>query len=299
MFETMKHSALHVPGFLARLQSTFLCALYVAAAVDTDECTQYSELTSERRSITYYDFSKERCDDQLQPGWYRFTEQAGRMMPTKCVAKFHCGAYGPGWLDGDHPLPQDGRVTRRVCFHLEGECCKEWIFINVRNCGNFMVYQLKPPPKCPLRYCGDSVKETSSSIVEAPHECKNHGVLDAMNRAEGFYDPFVSLTDIGLTPGWYRFKDKAGLEMADKCVKLFHCGTHATGWLKNGHPALSDGPVLREVCFHWLNDCCYFKQQILVRRCKNFYVYEFPGTGKSFLRYCGNGTAVHNHWKKH
>lgn len=75
-----------------------------------------------------------------------------------------------------------------------------------------------------------------------------------------------------------------GLEMADKCVKLFHCGTHATGWLKNGHPALSDGPVLREVCFHWLNDCCYFKQQILVRRCKNFYVYEFPGTGKSFLQ---------------
>ena len=35
-------------------------------------------------------------------------------------------------------------------------------------------------------------------------------MLDAMNRAEGFYDPFVSLTDIGLTPGWYRFKDKAG-----------------------------------------------------------------------------------------
>lgn len=30
MFETMKHSALHVPGFLARLQSTLLCALYVA-----------------------------------------------------------------------------------------------------------------------------------------------------------------------------------------------------------------------------------------------------------------------------
>ena len=94
------------------------------------------------------------------------------------------------------------------------------------------------------------------------------------------------------------FLASTGLEMADKCVKLYHCGTHATGWLKNGHPALSDGPVLREVCFHWLNDCCYFKQQILVRRCKNFYVYEFPGTGKSFLRYCGNGTAVHNHWKK-
>ena len=30
MFETMKHSVFHVPGFLASLQSTLLCALYVA-----------------------------------------------------------------------------------------------------------------------------------------------------------------------------------------------------------------------------------------------------------------------------
>ena len=44
----------------------------------------------------------------------------------------------------------------------------------------------------------------------APHECKNHGVLNTMDRARGFYDPFVSLTDIGLTPGWYRFNDEAG-----------------------------------------------------------------------------------------
>ncbi|XP_078358802.1 uromodulin-like isoform X3 [Oculina patagonica] len=268
------------------------------AAADVDECTEYSKLTGAHRTITYYDSSLERCDNQMQRGWYRFMEQAGRMMPTECVAKFHCGAYGPGWLDGDHPMPQDGRVMRRVCFHLEGECCKESIFIEVRNCGNFMVYHLEPPPKCPLRYCGDAVEESSSSVVEAPHECKNHGVLVAMDRGQGFYDPFVSLTDIGLTPGWYRFKDEAGLQMADKCVNLYRCGTHATGWLKDGHPVQSDGAVLREVCFHWLDDCCYFKQQILVRRCKHFYVYEFPGTGKSFLRYCGNGTAAHNHWKK-
>ena len=43
-----------------------------------------------------------------------------------------------------------------------------------------------------------------------PNECKHHGVLDSMDRAQGFYDPFVSLTDAGLTPGWYRFKDSAG-----------------------------------------------------------------------------------------
>lgn len=80
-------------------------------------------------------------------------------MPTTCVAKFHCGAYGQGWLNGDHPMPQDGRVKRRVCFHLEGECCKEKISIQVRNCGKFMVYFLPPAPRCPLKYCGSKVED--------------------------------------------------------------------------------------------------------------------------------------------
>lgn len=80
-------------------------------------------------------------------------------MPTTCVAKFHCGAYGPGWLNDDHPMPQDGRVKRSVCFHLEGECCKEKISIQVRNCGKFMVYFLPPTPRCPLKYCGSKVED--------------------------------------------------------------------------------------------------------------------------------------------
>ena len=88
------------------------------------------------------------------------------MMPTNCVPKFHCGTYGPGWLDGDHPMPQDGRVMRRICFHLEGECCKEWKMIQIRNCGNFMVYHLEPPPECPMRYCGDAVTEEAHILEE-------------------------------------------------------------------------------------------------------------------------------------
>ncbi|KAJ7323442.1 Oncoprotein-induced transcript 3 protein [Desmophyllum pertusum] len=99
---------------------------------------------------------------------------------------FHCGAYGPGWLDGDHPMPQDGRVMHRVCFHLEGECCKEWTMVVEHR----LVYTVVQP------------------VV--PNECVDYGVLDSVNRANGFFDPFVSLTDIGLTPGWYRFKDGAG-----------------------------------------------------------------------------------------
>lgn len=166
-------------------------------------------------------------------------------------------------------------------------------------------------------------------FVAVPDECENHGLLDSADRSQGFYDPFVSLTDAGLSPGWYRFKDGAGewlwsfvvkrsqalldlisnypycalwflgFQMADRCVKLFHCGTHATGWLKNGHPTQSEGAVAREVCFHWRDDCCYFRQQIMVRRCEHFYIYKFPRMDISYLRYCGKGSVMDNHWLTH
>ena len=85
-----------------------------------------------------------------------------------------------------------------------------------------------------------------------------------------------------------------GSRMPHKCVKLFHCGTHAPGWLSGAHPLITEGAVMRQVCFHWNGDCCYFKQQILVRNCEDFYVYELPGTEKSFLRYCGNSKKHHH-----
>lgn len=320
----MKYFVLVAVGILTLSQEISLIRVSQTTAADAsnvDECTDYKELSGPFRTFTYYNASLEMCDDHLQRGWYRFLRQAGRMMPTNCVPKFHCGTYGPGWLNGDHPMPQDGRVMRRICFHLEGECCKEWKMIQIRNCGNFMVYHLEPPPECPMRYCGDAVTEEahileeerptvkeeltptveqkSPIVAEIPDECENHGLLDSADRSQGFYDPFVSLTDAGLSPGWYRFKDGAGFQMADQCVKLFHCGTHATGWLKNGHPTQSEGAVAREVCFHWRDDCCYFRQQIMVRRCEHFYIYKFPRMDISYLRYCGKGSVMDNHWLTH
>ena len=38
--------------------------------------------------------------------------------------------------------------------------------IQIRNCGNFMVYHLEPPPECPMRYCGDAVMEEAHILGE-------------------------------------------------------------------------------------------------------------------------------------
>ena len=127
-----------------------------------DECKSHQLLDQADRSISFADTNVVKCDqkadkDGLQfPGWYRFTGETGEQMPEKCVPTGRCGTKSPGWLNGAHPSQQEGAVTREVCYHLEGNCCKWKNNIKVRNCGEFYVYELQKPPACDLRYCGDN-----------------------------------------------------------------------------------------------------------------------------------------------
>ncbi|KAK3754727.1 hypothetical protein QZH41_007046 [Actinostola sp. cb2023] len=104
-----------------------------------------------------------RCDRyDLSKGWYRFTGSAGSQIATSCVPTYRCGTYAPGWMNGSHPTPAEGIVTRNVCYHWASQCCYLNNMIRVKNCGGFYVYELDQPPGCALRYCG------SNGTVEAP-----------------------------------------------------------------------------------------------------------------------------------
>jgi len=81
----------------------------------------------------------------------------------------------------------------------------------------------------------------------------------------------------------------AGDRMPETCVSSYHCGTHAPGWLRGGHPDVSEGVVSRTVCFTWRNNCCSWRSTILVRNCGDFYVYKLQRAPKCKLRYCGVG----------
>ena len=96
-----------------------------------------------------------RCDNGLATRWYRFSGASGNQMPTSCVPTNRCGTHAPGWLSGR--LPSSGQITNaKVCFHWSNNCCRWSTTIRVRNCGAFYVYELKRPPACHLRYCGNS-----------------------------------------------------------------------------------------------------------------------------------------------
>ena len=102
----------------------------------------------------------------------------------------------------------------------------------------------------------------------------------------------VNCKDTTKLLGWYRFVGEAGTQMADTCVKWRHCGALYPGWLSGGHPSVSDGAVLRKVCFTRSADCCYYSTFISVRNCDGFYIYKLspvvPYYYHCYYRYCSS-----------
>ena len=121
------------------------------------ECYSYGYLNDSVRAQSFYNgfHGYYQCDNNLPFGWYRFSGAAGTQMATSCVGKNRCSSHAPGWLSTAHPSEDDGIVNGTVCFHWFSSCCHWLTNIRVRNCSEFYVYELGPPPTCRLRYCGN------------------------------------------------------------------------------------------------------------------------------------------------
>ena len=128
-----------------------------------------------------------------------------------------------------------------------------------------------------------------SSVTTALNPCSNYKNLNAADRLETFTGQKPLRCDQrDITPDWYRFTGVAGNpQMPTTCPPVRRCGTHAPGWIKGQHPSVADGEVTREVCYHWSSNCCRWKNNIKVKNCGAFYVYELQKTPGCSLRYCG------------
>ena len=117
--------------------------------------------------------------------------------------------------------------------------------------------------------------------------CRSYTVLREANRRASYSNRKVVLCDNKLATKWYRFSAAAGSSMPDSCVAPWRCGTHASGWLNGRHPTVAQGVVVRRVCYHWGNNCCRWRNNIKVRNCGGFYVYQLSRPPNCHLRYCG------------
>ncbi|XP_015768424.1 PREDICTED: uncharacterized protein LOC107347066 isoform X8 [Acropora digitifera] len=252
----------------------------------SDECSNYKFLNDSNRAVKYVNKNLDNLSDIKLSGWYRFSGGAGVQMADTCPRMYSCSTNSSGWLSGTHPTVAEGIVQRKVCFSQRAsqffnDCCYHSKNISVRNCGAFYVYRLDPPDYY-SRYCGNG-------LPQAP-ECSNYKLLDDFNRVATYNQSVLAnCNDTTKLIGWYRFGGEAGTQMADTCVKMRHCGAWYPGWLSGGHPSLSDGAVLRKVCFTRYRGCCHYSTFISVRNCSGFYVYKlspvYPYNSCEF-RYC-------------
>ncbi|KAL9961265.1 hypothetical protein ACROYT_G030174 [Oculina patagonica] len=135
---------------------------------------------------------------------------------------------------------------------------------------------------CNHGYEGDG----KTSCKPLAPECNNYQTLTEPNRKVTSKSGNV-ICDNPFGPGWFRFQGDAGTKMPTSCPEKYSCDTHVPGWLNGEHPAVADGKVTRQVCFHWYSDCCNWSTDIEVRNCGSFYIYYLQSTPGCSFRYCG------------
>jgi len=143
---TQQHSTKEVSTDQGRVIYVLPCLFFLV-----DICKDYQNLTDTERRYDY-ETGDSKCDDTLN-GWYRFQGAAGTKMVTTCPRMNRCDAGFPAWLKGDHPTVAEGRVLKLVCIHESGHCCGSFVFIQVKNCGSYYIYNLVSPGICDAWYC--------------------------------------------------------------------------------------------------------------------------------------------------
>ncbi|XP_077980229.1 von Willebrand factor D and EGF domain-containing protein-like [Glandiceps talaboti] len=171
-------------------------ASYICEFIDICLAENHMEINDRFRSIafntSYFDNStgdvEQRCDANITQGWYRFTHAVGGEMPTECVGMDTCGTTYPVWIDGTMPTDQNITV-QKGCINTGQDCCDQTVDIAVKNCGDFLIYNLKPLPDCAMGYCAGD-KEPCPPGERSPN-------IDIQPGCTDMY-PSVDLEDVKL-----------------------------------------------------------------------------------------------------
>ncbi|XP_077999980.1 von Willebrand factor D and EGF domain-containing protein-like [Glandiceps talaboti] len=127
-------------------------------SVDPCEMNKFEDINDRYRSKTFnssnwFNMTDFICDGDLEEGWYRFSSDAGDEIPTSCVEVGMCGTKYPVWIDDQIGNYQNITQVRGCINKGSTDCCDESVDIQVKDCGNFTVYKLKPLQDCPSGYC--------------------------------------------------------------------------------------------------------------------------------------------------
>ncbi|OCT64265.1 uromodulin-like [Xenopus laevis] len=138
----------------------------------SDPCVNHTVLDEPWRSTCSDLYENIRCDSD-KVGWYRFIGRGGVRMPQYCVKEKSCNTEAPMWLNGSHPIPADGIVSRQACAHWAGDCCHWSSTVQIKACpGGYHVYKLNRTPTCSLAYCTDARSHNDDCSCTEDEECR-------------------------------------------------------------------------------------------------------------------------------
>ncbi|XP_077997886.1 von Willebrand factor D and EGF domain-containing protein-like, partial [Glandiceps talaboti] len=176
------------------------------------------------------------CDIDLNRGWYRF-KIFGKpaVIPTECQETEHCTTQAPIWLNLEGTeLPVVGETKRvTACAALQRNshpktpttCCILKLGIRVKNCGDYLVYFLRPPQVCHMAYCAEESRVPCGPeeySVDGFQPCRDAypspvydvvlypNVVDHKPYLEcAFLPPTSNSTlELGYTVTWYKHEDR-------------------------------------------------------------------------------------------
>lgn len=241
------------------------------------------------------------CDFSLSDGWYRPISLVGNTMPTECpVNGFRCGTSVPIWMNGSYPLLGETVDVVACASHYHGDCCVDAYDIQVKNCGEYYVYNLKQTVGCRQAYCfGTEVKcvegETSDNGGFTPgcefDPCHpiNYKVLNGEIKRSSNYtlqSNDNAIEDSRLITGWYRIDSATGNDIVNESVSMGQCGTLYPVWMLGNIPEVSNKTVDRKMCRSNLTNTCAEKIDTQIRNCGSFRTYYLKQLNVDKSAYC-------------
>ena len=275
-----------------------------------DPCLEvnYKTLDQWQRSVKNTGVNGTICDNMLQPGWYRPISLAGNMMPTQCQeGGFTCGTINTLWMNGSHPAAGDISNVTACASSYNGGCCITSYNIQVKNCGDFYIYNLQNTKGCYQAYCfGTEVlcppgKTSDNGYTPGcefdPCHSINYDILSGEERRSSAYALTVNdvaIEDSRLKPGWYRIDSVTGNDIVNYSVPMLQCGTVYPLWMQGHIPDVADKTVDRKVCRSTFNGICDNEYDIKVRNCGSYRTYFLPQLTKDKSAYCFGTLPVPN-----
>ncbi|VDI56273.1 Hypothetical predicted protein [Mytilus galloprovincialis] len=286
---------------MEKILTLFLILFIRVLTINCDPCLTYKVLDTQNedaRSVANAALPSAICDNTLEAGWYRVTSFAGERMPTECVyGGMRCGTSMSIWMNGTYPNAGDVKTVQACAAHYDGDCCKHSYDIEVKNCTNYLVYNLVPVSTCYQAYCFGSelacpAGETSDNNGFTPgcryEPCleENHQTLDHWERSVNNPD-IGNLCDNTLTPGWYRPISAVGNTMPTECpVGGYKCGTSSPIWMDGSYPSSGEIANVTACVGNYNGGCCTSSYDIQVKNCDEFYIYNLKPTSGCYQAYC-------------